>query len=139
MDAEQMRKRGAPFTDRSWALLRGYLLKFNKRATATEAKRGEGKGNVVCDPKAKVEGALYEISEAGLLKLDDREKGYYRVELWVEGKDGTGREAWVYIAHPDMVREGLKPTCEYLHRYLAGRDLLSEEYCEMLAMVETLD
>ena len=139
MDPDQMRVRGAPFTDRMFAVLRGYALKFNKKTTAKGAKPGEGKGNVVCDPKGQAEGALYEITSEGLKKLDMREKGYYRVELWVELKDGSGQKAWVYIAEPEKVQDGLKPSCEYLHHYLRGRDLLSQKYYEWLEDTETID
>jgi len=45
----------------------------------------------------------------------------------------------VYIAQPNMIEEGLKPTKEYLAHYLEGKDLLSPEYYGMLKNIETLD
>ncbi len=51
MDIQQMRERGARFTDRRRAVLKGYVLKFNKKASGANAKKGEGKGNVEPDPE----------------------------------------------------------------------------------------
>ena len=48
MDPTQMNDRGAPFTERRRAVLSGWALKFNKRATK-DAMKGEGRGNVVTD------------------------------------------------------------------------------------------
>lgn len=144
MDAQRMRKRGAPFTERKRAVLKGYALKFNKIATGPKAKKGEGKGNIVPDPLGveNVEGALYAITKAGLDELDRKEgypKHYNRKELESNLDDCTKEKAWVYIAQSNMIADGLKPTREYLAHYLKGKDLLSPEYYCMLENVETLD
>jgi hypothetical protein len=141
MDAVQMRERGAPFTARKWALLRGYSLRFNKLATGKDARSGEGKGNIVPNPNGVTEGALYEITQAGLDGLDEREgypEHYARVELPVELKGGSQVKAWVYIAQHAFVREGLLPTHKYLGHYLQGEDLLTPEYFWALARTRTI-
>ena len=138
MDVQQMEEREVCFTGRKKAVLEGYALKFNKIASGKEAKEGEGKGNVVTDPQGITEGALYEMTEAGLRKLDGNEKGYDRVKLGVR-LDGSKVKAWVYVAQPDKVREGLRPRGKYLKHYLKGKDLLSSEYYQMLEKVETID
>ncbi len=142
MDAEQMRTRGADFTERSRANLQGFVLTFNKIAGGTDPKQGEGKGNVAPHADGVVEGALYAILDAGLKSLDRREgypSHYSRTVLKVRRDDGTEVEAWVYIAQPNMVKEGLRPTKEYLRRYLNGKDLLSAKYFQKLQGTETLD
>jgi len=144
IDPKQMKERGAPFTEREHAVLKGYILKFNKKATAMDAKKGEGKGNIECDPTGAIntEGALYAIMKSGLNKLDCSEgypKHYDRKEMDVCLDDGTKVKAWVYIAQPDMVQDGLKPTKEYLSHYLKGKDLLSPTYYQWLEKTETLD
>jgi len=144
MDPEQMKERGAPFTEREHATLKGYILKFNKKATATDAKKGEGKGNIECDPTgaANTEGALYTIKKGGLDKLDRCEgypKHYNRKEMDVYVDDGTKVKAWIYIAQLSMVEDGLKPTKEYLSHYLKGKDLLSPTYYKWLEKTETLE
>lgn len=143
MDQERMKTRGAPFSERKHAVLEGYTLKFNKVATAIDAKKGEGKGNIERDitGAAIVEGVLYTITSAGLSKLDRCEgyPGHYdRREIDVRTDEGTKVRAWVYIAQPDMVVEGLKPTREYLSHYLKGKDLLSPNYYNWLEKTEIL-
>jgi cation transport regulator ChaC len=144
MDPKRMKERGSSFTEREHAVLRGYILKFNKKATATDAKKGEGKGNIECDPTgtANAEGALYTIKKEGLDELDRCEgypKHYDKKEMDVFLDDGTKVKAWVYLAQPNMVAEGLKPTKEYLSHYLRGKDLLSPAYYHCLEKTETLD
>lgn len=132
MDPKQMNDRGAPFTERRRAVLSGWTLKFNKRATK-DAMKGEGRGNVVIDPKGIVEGALYSITKSGLEGLDKHEgypTHYDRKELEVRLDDETKVRAWVYIAQPQYIEEGLKPRKEYLARYLKRKDILSPQYYE---------
>lgn len=141
MDPKQMNDRGAPFTERRRAVLTGWILKFNKRATK-DAMKGEGKGNVVIDPKGIVEGALYSITRSGLDGLDLHEgypTHYDRKELEVRLDDGTRVKAWVYIARPKYVEEGLRPRKDYLDRYLKGNDILSAQYYDWLKNTQTVD
>src|SRR5207245_646371 len=136
MDVEQMRTRGAEFTARRRAILRDYVLKFNKISTAKKARKGEGKANVAPDAHGIVEGALYTISEEGLKQLDEKEVGYYRTKVHMELSDETLEESWIYVAQAEKVRGGLKPTKKYLDHCLAGRDLLSDEYYRTLEETE---
>ena len=138
MNPERMRKRNVEFFERKKATLRGWKLVFNKVASRNPK---EGYANIVKDENSVVEGILYLISEEGLSNLDFYENypyDYNRKKFEVESEDGTKVKAWVYIAQPDKVREGLKPSREYLEHLLKGCDLLSEEYCEMLRKIETL-
>ncbi len=119
MDVRQMRERGARFTDRRRAVLKGYILKFNKKASGPNAKKGEGKGNVEPDPAGawNTEGAVYTITKEGLEGLDSKEgypEHYDRKEMEVYLDDGSEVRAWVYVAQPKMIKDGLKPTREYL-------------------------
>jgi cation transport regulator ChaC len=139
MDPMQMRTRVDDFTERVWAVLNGYALRFNKMATGKKAREGEGKGNVVYDPKGMAEGALYKITCDGLKQLDEWEKGYGRKELEVNLRDGSKTKAWVYIAQDNVVKDELKPTKLYLSHYLKGWDLLSPQYFRWLENTETLD
>ncbi len=138
MNPERMRERNAEFLERRKALLRGWRLVFNKVA---HRNPGEGYANIAKDKKGIVEGVLYLITKEGLSNLD-RYEGYPceydRKVLEVVLEDGSRVKAWVYVAQPDKVRDGLKPSKEYLDHLLKGCDLLSEEYCEMLRKIETL-
>jgi cation transport regulator ChaC len=130
MDPVRMQTRGASFTSRRHAVLKGYSLQFNKLATSSRAKPGEGKGNIVVADDF-VEGALYEIATSGRDNLDKYEgysTEYDRINVLVQLDDGTKVEAFTYVAKPNKVKNGLKPTKEYLSHYLAGKDILSKEY-----------
>jgi gamma-glutamylcyclotransferase len=141
MDAQRMKDRRVQFSQRIHAFLKGYALRFNKLATK-DAQEGEGKGNIIRDENEVVEGALYEIPESDLKKLDHAEgypNHYDRLPVEVELEDGRKVQALTYIAQPRMIREGLKPTREYLSHYLAARDILSEACIQKLRSIETLD
>ncbi|MCX8189580.1 MAG: gamma-glutamylcyclotransferase, partial [Nitrososphaeria archaeon] len=51
---------------------------------------------------------------------------------------GEQLEAVTYVANPRKIKDGLKPSREYLNHLLKGCDLLSKEYCEKLRLQETL-
>jgi len=139
MNPDRMKQRGIKFTQREWAILKNWRLEFNKIASRNPK---EGYANIVRDSNEAVEGVLYEISEKDVKKLDKWEgypTHYDRTIVKVNLKDGREIDALVYIAQPDKVRNGLKPTREYLAHLLKGCDLLSKEYCEILRKIEVLD
>lgn len=134
-----MKQRGIKFLGRERAVLEGWRLGFNKVASRNSR---EGYANIEKDEKGIVEGVLYEIRDPDLRKLD-RDEGYPnhygRIKVRVKLDDKQDVEAITYVAQPDRVRSGLKPSREYLDHLLKGCDLLSEEYCKMLEGRETLD
>lgn len=138
MNPNRMKERGVNFFERKRAILRGWKLVFNKVASDNPEK---GYANIVRDENSIVEGILYLIDDKDVEKLDIYEgcpSHYDRKELEVELEDGSKVKAQVYIAQPDKVKEGLKPSREYLNHLLKGCDLLSEEYCEKLRNVKVL-
>lgn len=140
MDAEQMKKRIGRLPDRVPGILRGWRLEFNK---ASENIPDAGFANITPCSGETVEGILYHLSERELRKLDGSEGvpyHYERHQVSVKRKDtGEVVAAVTYVANPDKVRTGFKPTREYLNHLLAGSDYLSEEYVRRLRAVETLD
>ena len=60
----------------------------------------------------KVLGAIYEISEIGLNRLDKYEPGYNRLKITVFNEDGEPLEAITYIKSGQL--EETPPTKEYL-------------------------
>jgi len=113
-------------------------LEFNKISSQNPR---EGYANIVRDPESVVEGILYEIEESDLRKLD-KFKGYpshyRRTRVYVKLDNGERVEAITYIAQPEKVKSGLRPSKEYLSHLLRGSDLLSKEYCEKLKRIPTL-
>jgi len=139
MSAGRMQKRNIRFSQRLRAILRGYSLRFNKVASRN---RKEGYANIVLDRAGVVEGILYEIPDSELSKLDKYEghpDHYDRATVTVELDDGQQVDATTYVAQPDKVRDGLKPSTEYLDHLLAARDMVSESYYRELASWKTLD
>ncbi len=139
MDPCRMIKRSVCFSKREHAILEGWKLVFNK---VSSRNSNEGFTNIEREEGSIVEGILYEIECSDLEKLD-RHEGYpehYRREcVKVKLDNGEEVEAVTYIANKNRVKEGLKPSKEYLRHLLKGCDLLSEEYCERLRNWETVD
>lgn len=140
MDSERMKKRGVNYSRRECAFLKGHKLVFNKLVSYNPQ---EGYANIVPDENDMVEGVLYEISDSDLSKLDKYEgypNHYGRIRVTVQLDDDQEVEAVIYIAQPDKVREGLKPSREYLkHLIIGGEGILSESYRRKLKLWKTLD
>jgi len=139
MNPDLMRKREISFTMRKRAVLINYRLEFNKVATQNPE---EGFANIVPDKNGITEGILYEISNSDLTKLDGYEgypDHYKRITAVVQLNNEQKIEAVTYVANSDKVREGLRPSREYLNHLLKGCDVLSEEYCQRLKNWKTLN
>jgi cation transport regulator ChaC len=139
MDPQRMNERDVHFSQRRHAILKGYALKFNKVSSNNPR---EGYANIVQKKDEIVEGVLYEIPESDLSKLDRAEgypTHYQKMSVLVKLDDDTEVWAVTYVAQPSKLREGLKPTREYLNHLLAAQDILSESYVEKLRSVETLN
>ncbi|OAT80321.1 gamma-glutamylcyclotransferase family protein [Desulfotomaculum copahuensis] len=139
IDAERIKERIGFLPDRIPGTLGNWHLEFNK----TSKKTGEGFANIVPCPGEIVEGVLYAVTEEELQKLDCYEgvpAHYIRYQINVVRQDkGEVVAAVTYVANPDKVRDGLKPTREYLNHLLAGKDYMSEKYIQHLRAVEILD
>lgn len=127
MDVDRMLERGAPFTQRKRGMMVDHRLVFNK---VTSKYPGHGVANVVPERGFEVRGILYEVDRAGIAALDGFEgvRGghYVRVIMPVAMGDGTAVDAFVYVAHPDRVEEGLTPHADYFYHLEKGLDLLGE-------------
>ena len=138
MNPQRMKKRGIKFSERIPVILKGYALKFNKIASRNPR---EGYANIVADINDVVEGVLYEIPDNDLKKLDQCE-GYpdHYDHQKVKVLTSTGEEeAITYVACPDKIAGGLKPSREYLSHLLAAKGMLSEKYYQRLCSTYTLD
>ena len=138
MNPDRLRQRGVTFSSRGLARLPGYRLAFDKLASDDHRK---GYANVVFDQSATLEGILYTLDAVELDRLDSFEgcpRHYQRHKADVRSIHGDILRAIVYIANPAKVRNGLKPSPDYLAHLLAGRDLLSPGYVAQLAATLTL-
>jgi len=93
MDPARMKKRHVSYSQRVHAVLRGYVLRFNK--LAYNGPR-EGKGNIMKDENEAVEGLLYEMPDSDLAELDCAEgypDHYHRISVTVELDDHAAVEA----------------------------------------------
>jgi gamma-glutamylcyclotransferase (GGCT)/AIG2-like uncharacterized protein YtfP len=139
MNLKRMGERKIRFSQRNHATLSGWRLEFNKMASRNSQ---EGYANIVPDENETVEGILYEIEDSDISILDQYEgypDHYGRSSVKVQLDETQKVESIAYIANPDKIKIGLKPTKEYLSHLLKGCDLLPELYCKRLMEVETLD
>jgi len=133
MNLQRMMDRSAYFTQRKRGILQGHRLVFNK---ISGTYPGHGVANVVAERGYDVVGVLYEVDRPGIEALDGFEgvRGghYIRTEMMVQLNDGTAVKAYVYVAHPDMVEDGLTPHDDYFYHLEQGLDLLGEGGAEYL-------
>ncbi|MBI4611398.1 MAG: gamma-glutamylcyclotransferase [Candidatus Rokubacteria bacterium] len=119
--------------------LHGFRLVFNKLGDDCTDK-----GNVVSCEGEAVLGVLYDLTRKQLADLDRYEgypSHYERKKMPIEVGDAEGKmvEAWVYLARPSKIREGLKPTAKYVEFYIRGAKEhgLPEAFVKWLMTVET--
>jgi len=139
MNKERMKKRNVRFTNAKRAILKDYRLVFNKKLSRNETSAA----NIEPAPGEVVEGILYELEnpEEGITNLDYYE-GYpahydRKILKVITPEDGKEYEAVVYVANPEWIEEGLKPSEDYFLHLLApckegAEPRLSPEYCEKL-------
>ncbi len=134
-----MRKKGVDFTSRQRATLRGFRLKFNKRAFRELLPDSIGFANINVDPDGFVEGVLYEIHDDHLTLLDESERfpeHYNRITVQVETQAGV-HDCSAYQAQLDKTADGLVPSRNYLNHILTAGDFLSRQYFEALDQSQT--
>jgi gamma-glutamylcyclotransferase (GGCT)/AIG2-like uncharacterized protein YtfP len=109
-------KRVGEVTDHGIAVLQNHIVVFNK-----QSDDGTGKANIMPAEQKETIGVLYEMSEDQLKKLDDIEKGYYRVLVHVEWR-GEIRHAQTYVAVESKINNDLLPTEEYRGFLITGAE-----------------
>jgi gamma-glutamylcyclotransferase (GGCT)/AIG2-like uncharacterized protein YtfP len=135
MNLQRMMDRSAYFTQRKRGILHGHRLVFNK---ISGTYPGHGVANVVAEWGYDVVGVLYEVDRPGIEALDGFEgvRGghYIRTEMLVQLNDGTAVSAYVYVAHPNKVEDGLTPHEDYFYHLEQGLDLLGEGGADYLKL-----
>ena len=138
MNSCRVRKRQMSFEEALAGQLECYRLAFNKSSIKYP---GAGAANVVPDRDGETEGVIYRLTEPSQIQMMDPFEGYpqhYRREvLPIDTKLGK-IDAWVYIANPAYVAEGLRPARWYLDHLLAGRKYLSRDYFDALSQTVCL-
>ncbi len=139
MNPARMEERGVEFYSYRRGILKNHRLVFNKLCRLYEG--GYGCANVEPSKGDAVEGVLYEVDLEQAIPVLDRYEGYpnhyLREVKEIETPEGEKVEAVVYVAHPSKVREGLKPSPDYLNHLLEAcrLGLLSEGYCQKLYLL----
>ncbi len=132
MNPQRMETRGLAVSEACSGILRGVALAFNKRAADAPHR---SYANVIYSPHTHVEGVLYRLDcPSEIIKMDPFEgtpRLYSRELYHIETAQGDV-PAWVYIANPSMISEGLLPARWYLDHLLAGKAYLSETYYQKL-------
>jgi len=131
-------ERNINFSSRKFATLENYKLVFNK---VSKKNCYLGFANVIPSDDDIVEGALYEIEESDIKRIDKFEghpMHYTREEIDVFCDDEKVR-ALIYVANSSMVRKNILPDKNYLKYILEGKDIFSPDYYEKLSNTNTLD
>lgn len=132
MNPARMRARQVLFAGAVHGKLERMGLRFNKRAADRPCC---AYANVAYSPAEVVEGVLYRLqSPDEIRKLDDFEGAprlYSRDVWWVRTAAGPVA-AWVYVANPAVIEEGLLPEAWYMQHVLAGREWLGDAYYRRL-------
>ena len=114
LSERKMKERGAKFTSRESAVLRG----------------------ITPDEGSAVHGALYICEKGSMCKMDHEHihegNRFHRVIVKVEKRNGEVVDAIAYKANKECVKGGLKPSEIYLSEILEGEDLLPKEYAAYL-------
>ena len=139
MNSKRMEDREINFSKRELAILKDHELCFNKQAFHNT---NEGYANLSPEKDKVTEGILYEIDDKNIVKLDKFEgypNHYIKKAIKVELENGNEVDALVYLARPDKIKDGLKPTKKYLNNLMEGRDLISENYNNFLQSFNTME
>jgi gamma-glutamylcyclotransferase (GGCT)/AIG2-like uncharacterized protein YtfP len=133
MNVARMLERGAPFTQRKRGTVWAHRLVFNK---ISGTYPGHGVANIVPEGGFEVRGVLYEVDRKGIAALDGYEgvaSGHYvRQKMQISMEGGEVVEAYVYLAHPDRVEEGLTPRDDYFYHLEQGVDMLGDDGADYL-------
>ncbi|REJ70384.1 MAG: gamma-glutamylcyclotransferase [Planctomycetota bacterium] len=127
------------FKSRARGTLRGYRMRFNKKALRERLPEGIGFANIEADPDGVVEGIVYDVVDEHVCRLDESERypdHYTRITITVETPSGF-EECQAYQAQPDKVAGGLVPSRNYLNHILAAHDFLSKQYYQALDQSQT--
>ncbi len=133
LNPERVRERGLKVVSAQGAIVRGSGLRFNK---AAKAHPGEGHANIIYAATEIVQGVFYELADvAEIEKMDHFERTpiNYSREVVVAEVAGCAQRCWTYFANPAVLRDGLRPSQEYLNHLLAGHQFLSADYFARLA------
>ena len=111
------------------------LGRINKRAQF-RASPVEGYATIRPQAGCDVHGVVYVVPHSGITALDGFEgfpSNYTRELMRVKLDNGAIVTAYTYVAAKDMVTAGALPSDTYLAHLLDGREMLPEEYFQMLA------
>ena len=137
MSVKRMKERNIKFLIRKQAILVGYKMVINKMSYKDKSI---GYANVVECDGCIVEGAVYEIDDNDIFKLDKYEgypKHYNRKTLKVATDDGS-IDAVVYIANDRWVSNSeLCTTEDYKSLLLEGKDVVSDDYYNKISKIKT--
>jgi gamma-glutamylcyclotransferase len=136
MSISRIIKRGISPSTGNVGILKGWELKFNKKASAGDWSFA----NIMENKESSVEGIVFGITEEELKLLDKFEgapKHYRREKVNVLSR-GELVECITYIAQEEHIKEGLFPTEEYLGFLIDGASRLSPEYQKMILEISKI-
>ncbi len=113
MSVSRLQSRVTIREDLGAARLEGWQMMFNKRG-----RDGSGKANLIANPDFVSWGVLYLLEGSELDRLDAIEKGYKRMNVRVQQRDGTMYDAVTYVSQE--LTDDPRPSHEYKEYVLSG-------------------
>ncbi|MFW5946620.1 MAG: gamma-glutamylcyclotransferase family protein [Candidatus Natronoplasma sp.] len=146
LNKEQMKERGIVIKDTAIAELPGWRLAFTIYSNTWNG----GVGDIIPDPKKKVEGIVYTISYDNLKSLDiyegrkvedDMEVGMYRRQYLPVKKADGWKTVLTYLVNRPIEHKSTadcKPSKDYLETIISGAEEhgLSEGYLKWLKNID---
>ena len=133
MNPARMVARGLSTINALPGTLRGFSLRFDKRATG---KSDVAYANIGYQRDGYIEGVLYQLERPDDIAIMDSFEGnpvrYGREVFCVNTAEGV-IYAWVYVANKAMLADGLLPERAYLNHLLAGKQWHSAAYHQWLS------
>ena len=144
INEEVFKERGLEYISKSSVSLSGWTRVFNKIPKDNGGQEGLGEANIepTADTAGMMHGELYEMDEKFVPKLDeifDHPNEYQRKIMRFNRHDFLMINGIVYVAKPDKIAKGLKPSKAMMKIYRKAKKLFPMLYFSRLMNTPTLD
>ena len=144
INEEVFKERGLEYISKSSVSLSGWTRVFNKIPKDNDGQEGLGHANIepTADTSGMMHGELYEIDAKFVQKLDeifDHPNEYQRKVMRFNRHDFLMINGIVYVAKPDKIAKGLKPSKAMMKIFRKTKKLFPMLYFSRLMNTPTID
>jgi len=144
MNEEQFKANGLEYVDKTSVTLSAWRVLFNKIPKDNGGQEGLGLINIEATPNndGMMFGVLYEMDEKYLPRLDEvhgHPNEYTRKVFRFTRHDFNLVNGFAYVAHPEKVQKGLKPSKAAKKILKAAKPHMPMLYFSRLMNIRTID